>query len=33
MDNLIEDPDLRGKTGVFPGRAEAGEMLRIVYGP
>ncbi len=27
MDNLIEDPDLRGKTGVFPGRAEAGEML------
>jgi len=27
MDNLIEDPDLRGKTGVFPGRAEAGKML------
>ena len=27
MDNLIEDPDLRGKTGVFPGRPEAGTML------
>jgi predicted phosphoribosyltransferase len=27
MDNLIEDPELRGKTGVFPGRAEAGKML------
>jgi len=27
MDNLIEDPELRGKKGVFPGRAEAGGML------
>ncbi len=27
MENLIEDPDLRGKTGVFPGRPEAGKML------
>jgi putative phosphoribosyl transferase len=27
MDNLIEDPELHGKTGVFPSRTEAGRML------
>ncbi len=27
MDNLIEDPELHGKTGVFSSRTEAGRML------